>query len=129
LTFSDKNFIDFGDMTYGITKTLSVSIENSGKVLAKFQFIPKLNETKYCKPWLHVSPAFGLLVPGEKVEIKFTVTIGTLYILIYSNALPDNTTVMKFNDGKETLEDILILHLSGGLDFFVYRKFQENSNI
>lgn len=63
-------------MTYGVSKTLSLTLENSGKVLAKFQFIPKLNEIKYCKPWLSVTPAFGLLVPGEKVEIKFTITIG-----------------------------------------------------
>ena len=31
----------------------------------------------------------------------------------------DNINAPKFNEGKEKIEDILILHLNGGLDFFV----------
>ena len=68
--------------------TRTVLLENTGRVVAKYQFIPKLNEKKFCKQWLFINPPFGLLVPGEKLEIKFTVHIGNVtfnYFHFYFN--------------------------------------------
>jgi hypothetical protein len=47
-----------------------------------------------------------MLGPGETITISFTVNV-------------DNGTAPDFNLKKAKLEDILILHLDGGIDFFV----------
>jgi hypothetical protein len=86
--------------------TRSITIENTGKVLAKYKFIPKLDEKVVCKPWLYINPPVALIIPGEKAKVEFTVLV-------------DKKTALDFNLGKEKLEDILILHLDGGIDYFV----------
>ena len=48
----------------------------------------------------------GFLAPGEKLAIELTVLV-------------DNGTVFDFNTGKERIEEIIILHLEGGIDYFV----------
>ena len=47
----------------------------TGQVVARFRFIPKLDERKFCKPWLWVSPPFGVITPKEKVSVTLTVRI------------------------------------------------------
>ena len=47
-----------------------------------------------------------MIMPKEKMEIRLTITINNAWA-------PD------FNFGKEKLEDILILHLEKGKDYFV----------
>jgi hypothetical protein len=77
------------------------------QVVARYRFIPKLDERKFCKPWLWVNPPFGLMIPKEKVQIELTVHV-------------DNATAPDLNNAPTTkLEDILILHLEGGKDHFV----------
>lgn len=60
-----------------------------------------------CKPWLHVSPMFGMLIPGEPTtSINLTITI-------------DKDTAKSLNSGREVLEDILILRLENGRDYYL----------
>jgi phosphatidylinositol-bisphosphatase len=47
-----------------------------------------------------------MLVPGESLEIKF-------------NVLIDKSIAPSFKLGEQKLDDILILHLENGKDFFV----------
>ena len=59
------------------------------------------------KPWLKISPTYGLLIPGEQpATINVTVTI-------------DNSTALLLNAGREVLEDILILRLENGRDYYI----------
>ena len=62
---------------------------------------------------MKVSPSFGMLVPGEggPATLEFTVTI-------------DNTTAKNLNAGREVLDDILILRLEGGRDYYLTVKAQ-----
>ena len=46
--------LDFGVVHFGTPVTTSVVVENVGKVLVKWRFIPKLNETKPCKDWCYI---------------------------------------------------------------------------
>jgi len=108
-----SNVITFENVKYGVPCTQSITLENIGKVLTKFQFIPKLNEGVFCKPWLHIQPSIGLITPGEKLTVYFTVLLDSS-IWLYSRK-----TLLKFNMLKEKLDDILILHLDGGVDFFI----------
>jgi phosphatidylinositol-bisphosphatase len=105
----DKNVIEFGEVKFASPCVRTLILENTGKVAAKFQFIPKFEEKRYCKPWMSIQPPFGILSPSEKITIKLTVHI-------------DHATALEFNLGNEKLEDILILHLNGGLDYFVRYK-------
>lgn len=53
-----------------------------------------------------VTPTYGMLIPGESTEIEFTISI-------------DNTTSHLLNTSKEILEDVLILRLENGRDYYI----------
>ncbi|XP_067373820.1 inositol polyphosphate 5-phosphatase OCRL isoform X4 [Channa argus] len=81
-------------------------ITNDGQVACHFAFIPKLNDTQYCKSWLRAEPSDGFLEPSEKLEI---------YLEVYVSK--DSVTLL--NSGEDTIEDILVLHLDRGKDYFI----------
>jgi len=101
-----ENHVDFGIVKYLVPITKGIVLENTGQVLAQFQFIPKLEETSICKPFIWVSPTTGMLLPGDKTLISITVLV-------------DNRTAPSLNKGTEHLDDILVLHLVNGKDFFI----------
>lgn len=103
-----NNVLEFGQIKYLQPVTRTVTLENVGQVLAQFKFIPKLQEENYCKPWLWIAPSTGILTPGEKGEITFTVLV-------------DKRSAPALNKKTETIDDILILHLENGKDVFVRR--------
>lgn len=43
----------------------TVTVHNDGQVPCQFEFIQKLDEPAYCKPWLTANPAKGFLAQGE----------------------------------------------------------------
>nr|DBA20373.1 TPA: hypothetical protein GDO54_017162 [Pyxicephalus adspersus] len=81
-------------------------IQNDGQVPCHFSFIPKLNDTQYCKPWLRAEPCEGYLEPNESVEISLEVYVSK-----------DSVTLL--NSSQDTIEDILVLHLDRGKDYFL----------
>ncbi|XP_038555041.1 inositol polyphosphate 5-phosphatase OCRL isoform X1 [Micropterus salmoides] len=81
-------------------------ITNDGQVPCHFAFIPKLNDSLYCKPWLRAEPSDGFLEPGETLEI---------YLEVYVSK--DSVTLL--NSGEDSIEDILVLHLDRGKDYFI----------
>jgi len=103
----DRDTLDFGEVRYGQTSTLKLKITNTGNVVAQFRLAPKLDEVSICKPWMSVSPTYGMLLPGEEAAtLEFTVSI-------------DNSTAQNINAGREVLDDILILRLEGGRDYYI----------
>ncbi|XP_018602144.1 inositol polyphosphate 5-phosphatase OCRL-1-like isoform X2 [Scleropages formosus] len=81
-------------------------ITNDGQVPCHFAFIPKLNDSQYCKPWLRAEPCDGFLEPNEKLEICLEVYVSK-----------DSVTLL--NSGEDSIEDILVLHLDRGKDYFI----------
>uniref|UniRef100_A0A3P8NAF8 phosphoinositide 5-phosphatase n=1 Tax=Astatotilapia calliptera TaxID=8154 RepID=A0A3P8NAF8_ASTCA len=81
-------------------------IKNDGQVPCHFAFIPKLNDSQYCKPWLRAEPSDGMLDPNETLEI---------YLEVYVSK--DSVTLL--NSGEDKIEDILVLHLDRGKDYFI----------
>ncbi|XP_056155774.1 inositol polyphosphate 5-phosphatase OCRL isoform X5 [Lampris incognitus] len=81
-------------------------ITNDGQVPCHFAFIPKLNDSQYCKPWLRAEPSDGFLEPNENLEI---------YLEVYVSK--DSVTLL--NSGEDSIEDILVLHLDRGKDYFI----------
>ncbi|XP_032993045.1 inositol polyphosphate 5-phosphatase OCRL isoform X4 [Lacerta agilis] len=81
-------------------------ITNNGQVTLHFSFIPKLNDSQYCKPWLRAEPCEGYLEPNETVDISLDVYVSK-----------DSVTLL--NSGEDKIEDILVLHLDRGKDYFL----------
>lgn len=84
----------------------SFLITNDGQVPCTFAFIPKLTDSQYCKPWLRAEPSEGLLDPNEIMEIMLEVYVSK-----------DSVTLL--NSGEDKIEDILVLHLDRGKDYFI----------
>ncbi|KAK1734639.1 inositol polyphosphate 5-phosphatase [Skeletonema marinoi] len=70
----DRIKLDFGEVRYDQRVTLPIIITNTGKVVAPFRLVPKLEEEALCKPWVTVSPAYGMLIPGEQTRLKMAET-------------------------------------------------------
>lgn len=83
-----------------------IIIQNDGQVPCHFSFIPKLNDSQYCKPWLRAEPCEGYLEPNESVEISLDIYVSK-----------DSVTLL--NSGQDMIEDILVLHLDRGKDYFL----------
>lgn len=98
--------IDFSEIRYMVKAESQLVIENVGQVPVQFRFVPKLEEVEFCKPWLIVSPPFGVISTNDSVTITLTACI-------------DNHTARELNSGSDKLDDVLILRLQNGVDYFV----------
>ncbi|KAI0240548.1 hypothetical protein L0F63_007435 [Massospora cicadina] len=98
--------LDFGTVQYLQSKELSIYIENTGHVYLQFQFIPKMDEDSICKPWLWINPPNGMIMPGERLRVTFILLV-------------DRRSAPPLNLGQDHLDDILILHLVNGKDYFI----------
>ncbi|XP_078187386.1 type II inositol 1,4,5-trisphosphate 5-phosphatase isoform X5 [Callithrix jacchus] len=83
----------------------SFTIHN-GQVPCHFEFINKPDEESYCKQWLNANPSRGFLLPDSDIEIELELFV-------------NKTTATKLNSGEDKIEDILVLHLDRGKDYFL----------
>ncbi|XP_032828467.2 inositol polyphosphate 5-phosphatase OCRL-like [Petromyzon marinus] len=88
-------------------RTETLLIRNDGQVPCTFEFVPKLNDTNYCKPWLSVKPNKGFIMKGEQVAVA---------IEVYVNQ--EMASLLGGGQGR-CLDDILVLHLQDGRDHFL----------
>uniref|UniRef100_H2YK76 Rho-GAP domain-containing protein n=1 Tax=Ciona savignyi TaxID=51511 RepID=H2YK76_CIOSA len=93
-----QHTLEFETVKFQQAVIRSVEIENTGQTPCHFEFIGKLGETQFCKPWLSISKPKGYVLPGDKQDIEFE---------IYVN----KTTSPSLNSREDRIEDILILHL------------------
>ncbi|KAI8638810.1 Endonuclease/exonuclease/phosphatase [Parasitella parasitica] len=101
-----SSYVDFGKVQFMEYKEQNIILTNTGTVLTVFKFLPKDTIGTILPPWLQVTPLSGVVAPGEKVMIRFEVTV-------------DPTISTPLNRGQETMEDILILRLENSKDFFI----------
>ena len=103
-----SNFVALGPVRYGVESAAEVVLKNVGDTPAIFRFVPKPLEDSdlCCKPFMTLSPAFGMVLPEESARIRISVNV-------------DDATARRLALGDETLSDILILRLEGGRDIFV----------
>jgi phosphatidylinositol-bisphosphatase len=102
----DGLLVEVGEVQYMVKQERKLQIRNTGNVIAHFRFVPKLEEATLCKRWVSVFPTYGMLIPGETAEITVAVFI-------------DNATAHALNSGAESLDDIVILRLENGRDFYI----------
>ncbi|XP_010216423.1 PREDICTED: inositol polyphosphate 5-phosphatase OCRL-1 [Tinamus guttatus] len=105
LELSRREF-EFENVKFRQLQKQKFQITNNGQVTCHFSFIPKLNDIQYCKPWLRAEPCEGYLEPNESVDISLDVYVSK-----------DSVTLL--NSGEDKIEDILVLHLDRGKDYFL----------
>lgn len=105
VTLSKQEF-HFKNVKYMQHQAEKLSLFNDGQVPCQFEFIQKPNEPAYCKPWLTANPHKGFVAQGATVDID-------LEVFVNRSMAPD------LNSGKEQIEEILVLHLERGKDYFI----------
>ncbi|KAF8494032.1 Endonuclease/exonuclease/phosphatase [Gautieria morchelliformis] len=106
VTILDGTDLDLGLISYMTPASGSIRVKNTGMVACAFRFVPLEAGSPICKEWLQVQPEEGLLLPGEKVSIHFTINIG-------------KRTASSLNHGNTRLEDKMIFRLSKGSDYII----------
>ncbi|CAL9705135.1 unnamed protein product [Knipowitschia caucasica] len=105
VTLSKREF-HFKDVKFMQHQAVTLSLFNDGQVPCQFEFIQKPNESTYCKPWLTANPPKGFIPQGGTVDIDLEVFV-------------NRTTAPELNSGKQQIEEILVLHLERGKDYFI----------
>uniref|UniRef100_A0A673X3T5 phosphoinositide 5-phosphatase n=1 Tax=Salmo trutta TaxID=8032 RepID=A0A673X3T5_SALTR len=100
VTLSRREF-HFKDVKFMQHQAETLTLFNDGQVPCQFEFIQKLDEPTYCKPWLTANPA-----KGGNVDIDLEVFV-------------NRSTATELNAGRQQIEDILVLHLERGKDYFL----------
>ncbi|XP_071487266.1 inositol polyphosphate 5-phosphatase OCRL-like [Diadema antillarum] len=101
-----RNELNLGELRFMEEMVEMVEVANTGQVNTLIEFVAKLDDKSPCKPWLKVEPQSTFMMPGDMVEVKVTAYI-------------DKTTASAFNTGHDKAEDILILHLENGKDYYI----------
>lgn len=97
--------IHFEDVKYMQLQVERFTIRN-GQVPCQFEFINKPDEETYCKKWLTANPSKGFLLSDAEITVELEVFV-------------NKSTATHLNSGEEKLEDILVLHLIRGKDYFL----------
>ncbi|KAM9852528.1 type II inositol 1,4,5-trisphosphate 5-phosphatase isoform 1-T1 [Aulostomus maculatus] len=105
VTLSRREF-HFTDVKFMAHQAETLSLLNDGQVPCQFEFIQKPNEPTYCKPWLTANPSKGFIAQGGSVDIDLEVFVNRF-------------TAPELNSGQQQIEDILVLHLERGKDYFI----------
>ncbi|KAM9489325.1 type II inositol 1,4,5-trisphosphate 5-phosphatase isoform 2-T2 [Clarias gariepinus] len=105
VSLSEREFL-FNNVKFMQHQAKTLTINNDGQVPCQFEFIQKLDEPAYCKPWLTANPPKGFVDQGDSVDIELEVFV-------------NRSTAPELNSGQQQLEDILVLHLERGKDYFI----------
>ncbi|KAL9635186.1 MAG: hypothetical protein Q9164_003629 [Protoblastenia rupestris] len=122
---SDQESVDFGDVKYDHIKKHSITIANTGRVPATVGFVDRSAITgepdSVAPPWLTIrfdrpsdnkNPNPGALQdytlePGDAINVELSINI------------TDSHLARRLNSGVETLDDVLILRIQNGRDYFL----------
>ncbi|KAI1894880.1 hypothetical protein AGOR_G00120320 [Albula goreensis] len=105
VSLSKREFC-FKDVKFMQHRADTLTIHNDGQVPCQFEFIQKLDEPAYSKPWLTANPPKGFLAQGASLDIDLEVFV-------------NRSTATELNSGLQQMEDILVLHLDRGKDYFI----------
>ncbi|KAJ2451010.1 hypothetical protein EV183_003904 [Coemansia sp. RSA 2336] len=102
----NETTVDFGQVFFGRVVRRRLQLDNVGQVPLEFSFVPTPNRQSVTPAWLNVSPSSGMLLPGQRADLEFAVMV-------------DERTSELLNTRVEEMDDILVLHLKRGRDYFI----------
>lgn len=117
--------VDFGHVKYDHVKTRSVTIANTGRVPATVGFVDRSIESGQpggiSPPWLKISfdrpPDIQKPNPGAFQE--HTLHPGDAANVVLTIHVNDLDLVRRLGDKAESLEDVLVLRIHSGRDYFL----------
>ncbi|KAJ2626637.1 hypothetical protein IW137_005882, partial [Coemansia sp. RSA 1287] len=98
--------VDFGDVYFGRAVRRQLRVGNSGQVPLEYGFVATPNRAAVAPGWLRISPEHGMLLPGQHVDVELVISV-------------DERTSAPLSTRQEDLDDILVLHLTRGRDYFI----------
>ncbi|KAK9710674.1 hypothetical protein K7432_008278 [Basidiobolus ranarum] len=98
--------IDLGKVKYNVPVSKTITVVNTSPTLTRMEFLPHGDTENLSEPWLLVSPAKNILLPGESKDINVKVLV-------------NNTSASGLNTGQRELRDILNLALPNGKAYFI----------
>ncbi len=117
--------VNFGNVKYDHVKIRSITIANTGRVPATVGFVDRSIDPNQpngiCPPWLQIgfdrpadhhdsdprAPQLYTLEPDEAANVELTIHI------------TDPDLVRRLTEGPEKLEDVLVLRIKNGRDYFL----------
>uniref|UniRef100_L2GDX6 Phosphatase family protein n=1 Tax=Colletotrichum fructicola (strain Nara gc5) TaxID=1213859 RepID=L2GDX6_COLFN len=118
--------VDFGDIGYRSRHTATLTLANTGRVPAKFAFVetPTIeddSDSSSPPSWLRTSFKRADVEDGEQPDLGSEVTLepGETISAVLEVHVNDMSHVRALNDGRSSLEDILVLRVEDGRDHFI----------
>lgn len=117
--------INFGEVRYGVHKSTGLTVANTGGVMATFSFVDRPlvegQKSGIAPAWLCLQiegdPDNANLNPNALQE--YTLYPGeTKYVHLYVE-VQEFKLVRRLNDGKVRLDDVLVLRVKEGRDYFL----------
>lgn len=102
----DTQVLEFGELKYLSTRTLSLTLTNTGSVNAFFRFLLNPETKQISKRFFSISRPFGMLLPSRSITIDITVTI-------------DNENVIDLATGRDSLDDVITLRTDSDKGLFI----------
>eukprot|EP01029_Cantina_marsupialis_P023865 TRINITY_DN6014_c1_g1_i1.p1 TRINITY_DN6014_c1_g1~~TRINITY_DN6014_c1_g1_i1.p1 ORF type:complete len:804 (-),score=195.46 TRINITY_DN6014_c1_g1_i1:140-2551(-) len=102
----DRHSLDFGEIRFRERKVESVTLSNDGSTNVHFCFVAKLEDPEFCRPWISATPTCGVILPGQSISIDIEVYV-------------DSSCASMMNTGISAVDDILVIRLLDGRDYFL----------
>ena len=122
---TDSDVVDFGDVKYDRIKHRSITIANTGRVPATVGFVDRSVEPGQrggvAPPW--VSIRFNRVSDNENPDPsalrEYTIEPGDAANVELTLHVTDLALVSRLNANVETLDDVLVLRILAGRDYFL----------
>ena len=119
--------VDFGDIKYDHRKTRNVTIANTGRVPATLSFVERSPDADpdqpgdVAPPWLtiHFDRPGNSQDAGSKASREYTLEPGDAASVTLCILITDLDLVRRLNEQGENLEDVLVLRIQNGRDYFL----------
>ncbi|KAL8744140.1 MAG: hypothetical protein Q9190_003576, partial [Brigantiaea leucoxantha] len=108
--------VDFGEVCFDDPKSRTITIANTGGVLATIGFADRDQPGTVAPPWLNIhfdrptdflSDNDYTLTPGDAANVELTVNVSSIPL------------VRDLNAGTTSLDDVLVLRVHNGRDYFL----------
>ena len=117
--------VNFGDVKYDHRKTRNVTIANTGRVPATIGFVDRPVDVGQaggvCPPWLSIAfdrPSDNLNSNHGALH-EYTLQPGDVANAEFNLHVKDLDLVRRLNEQGEKLEDVLVLRIQNGRDYFL----------
>ena len=117
--------VNFGHVKYNHPKTRHITVANTGRVPATVGFVDRaVNQgqpTGIAPPWLSIHfDRHGDDRSGDKEPLQqYTMEPGDAANVELTVHIKDATAVHAFNEGRDKVEDVLVLRIHNGRDYFL----------